>query len=65
MGKLERERRLELRGEVKSVIFLTPGLIYIKSYYCNFRNRFAVLDYGTNYCNLRNLVDGAGWVVGK
>ena len=23
--------------------------------------RYAVLDMGTNYCNLRNLVDGSGW----
>ena len=21
---------------------------------------YAILDYGTNYCNLRNIVDGAG-----
>ena len=21
---------------------------------------YAILDYGTNYCNLRNLIDGAG-----
>ena len=25
--------------------------------------RYAVLDYGTNYCNLRNIVDGARWRV--
>ena len=23
--------------------------------------RYAVLDYGTNYCNLRNIVNGAGY----
>ena len=22
-------------------------------------SRYAVLDYGTNYCNLRNIIDGA------
>ena len=22
--------------------------------------RYAVLDFGTNYCNMRNLIDGAG-----
>ena len=26
----------------------------------NITPRYAVLDKGTNYCNLRNLVDGAG-----
>jgi len=25
---------------------------------------YAVLDFGTNYCNLRNLLDGAGYVEG-
>lgn len=41
-----------------TLLFLVQGFSTSETWY-------AYLDYGTNYCNLRNLADGAGLTVSK
>ena len=47
---------------IRKTILQTPISIsfFILQAYSTSSLWYAILDYGTNYCNLRNIVDGAG-----